>query len=290
MRRRRLSAWLAIFTVLKPAHDLFGQSALDNLGKSAQLDVAAIRKTIERLRNTRFRYEQNWGIWKTSVPGAGPHGKDAPAIAWYPLAGGHAYPTIIYAPGIARRVGRDRLASFFGEGLSAHGFVFISVEFDSRILLGFNLVHAAERYPRVFDFLERANQDPYSPVFGRMDTSKFIAMGHSAGAGISMRASTGEERISALILMSPFVGEVASGILTLRKPHWDAQGVRCPAMIVAGSRDIPSLNRFNADRLYARLDSPVCYLKVDGMGHFLGKQEHRQIVLQHILAFLKSLD
>jgi hypothetical protein len=91
---------------------------------------------------------------------------------------------------------------------------------------GFFVIAANSRYVgsgqeqrRALDFAFEANADPQSPYYGKLDTARVAAMGHSQG-GMGTVVAAGDERVKAVILFN------------------GGESAQKPFLAISGDRDI----------------------------------------------------
>jgi len=152
---------------------------------------------------------------------------------------GEKYPIVTWGNGTcAQPEGYGALLRY----VASHGFVVVAA--NSRYASTDNV----QRHG--LDFMFAANADPASPYYGRLDTDKVAAMGHSQG-GMATVSAAMDERVKTAILFNG--GSNAS------KPY----------LTISGDRDIGGLT---ADTLKAEVDAAprAAYLffhMIPGMGN-----------------------
>ena len=109
------------------------------------------------------------------------------------------FPVIIFTPGW-----NQPRASYvsYAQQLSQWGYVCIIRFYPSLGLLGLGNTYMAEHIDqsiRLFNWVEAENENPDSPLFGRVDRFNFGTTGHSMGASVSVGTAVADPRVRATV-------------------------------------------------------------------------------------------
>ena len=154
-----------------------------------------------------------------------------------------------------------RLYSFMTRHLASHGYVVITyntpVEWCH--LLG-NLNGEAHRagLSGSLTHLSVLGEDPESPVFGLIDSSRTAVMGHSWGGPISLELAAIDPTIDALVTLAGAAEHLAAGI-------------SAPSLVLVGDRDCISNNPVSSEQAYEALPTSTdrAFGLMAGVNHFL---------------------
>jgi hypothetical protein len=113
------------------------------------------------------------------------------------------------------------------------------------------------------EHLQRAQADPASPLFGRLDPGRIGAAGHSQGAGGTVNVATRRDlRIDAAVpICLPATRWVSKG------DEYDVGALACPVLFLGGSRDRIIAGPSTLHHFFERTPAPAAVASLRGAGH-----------------------
>lgn len=190
-------------------------------------------------------------------------GGDSAAQIHYPKDGKGPFPTIVFSPGgqAATAEGYEGFARRF----ASWGYVTVIVAFDTDT--------AAERaglFSETLDWLKKKNQEEGWRLKGKIDTTRFVASGHSRGGQACIIAAKKEKRFVACVALAP------SGPDKLDGDH-------SPALcLISGDQGDKRIS----SALFDEFDAPKVQVTIEGMDHFFQPSGKSLFVGKYAIAFM----
>jgi hypothetical protein len=179
----------------------------------------------------------------THITNGGPKGS---SWVFYPMEigkDGMKHPVFNWGPGAG--TGPDRYVDHLNT-LASHGIVVISQPSSGS---------GADEIPAL-DWIIAQNEKSGSPFFGKLDTKKVGAGGHSLGSLTTMKMAK-DPRLTVYVLVcgGSFSGTGGGG----------AADIHAPAIILGGDSDNPGTPNFEGD--YKEIKTPAIFLTKNGTDH-----------------------
>lgn len=187
--------------------------------------------------------------------------QDAPSRyamgAWRDLPAADArFPLVLFSHGFAAfRTQSSEITTH----LASWGFVVAAPDYFERgltaVLDGTLAFESPDRDTQdaVIDLLAAQDAATSAPLSGRVDTSRVVATGHSAGGFASLKALDLERVAGAVVMAAGFFEDPASPVVK-------------PVMIAAGTGDDIAPYKFSKDA-YGKVPPPRLFAGLDGAGH-----------------------
>lgn len=196
------------------------------------------------------------------------------ALCYFPVAAAaprpgsnasSAFPVVVLSPG-GEGKGKEVYGQVFGQPLSYIGIMVVVADFEIP-----KPEDRAKGFSAVLDELKKQNEDSKSPLQGKIDLKRAVAMGHSRGGWAALLAVQDDARFSYA------VGLGASG-------PFDSE-VRVPSLLTGGTEDMESAQAiFKASKGRA---SKLTILEVVDMTHNFQPKEKLPISVKHVTAWLR---
>ncbi len=192
---------------------------------------------------------------------------DAEAQIHYPSEEKGPFPVIVFSGGGEATNGKEY--DLFGKWYASWGYVtalmtFNNNDFDKR----------ASEFGEVADWFTKKNEEDGWALKGKIDTAKFIAMGHSTGGTTSLICAKRDKR---------FVACVAYGAGAPKELKGDCK----PAvLLLTGSNN----DEKAAIAMYKKFEKPKVRVTVDGMDHYFKPvNKYAPVVAKYTVAFLDTI-
>ncbi len=185
---------------------------------------------------------------------------------YYPTATG-TYGAIAVSPGYT---GTSSTMTFWGERLASHGFVVIVI--DTNTLFD-QPDSRARQLKAALDYLASQNSSWFSPIRGKVDTTRRAVAGHSMGGGGSLLAARDNPSYKAAIPMAPWnLSSLAFRTVTVPSMIFGCQN---DAIAPVSSHAIPFYNAIpgSTRKNYVEIarDDHFCVMNGGGHDATLGK-------------------
>jgi predicted dienelactone hydrolase len=201
-------------------------------------------------------------IWYPTAPGSGPLAPDSRGVVNAPVdPSGAPYPIVLFSHGSC---GYPLQSTFLTPLLASRGYIVIApphpgntlAEFPNCGLPAAQVASFQERPQDMIFVLNQiiaANDDPSSPFFGMVDTTRVAMTGHSFGGLTTFLVQSIEPRIDVAVAMAP--AAPATAHLTV------------PSLMILGHDDTV-VNNPNNRSAYANSDQPKYLVEVEHSGHY----------------------
>lgn len=125
------------------------------------------------------------------------------ATVYYPADDNGPFPLVTFSPGLSSF---KELHTWVGNHLASHGYVTLIFTVPNPLIL--KTFQQEAGFASGFDWLDAANDDPASPLFGRLDSSRRAIMGHSLGGMASLYAGAYLD-VDAVVSLAPYLIDAA---------------------------------------------------------------------------------
>ena len=167
------------------------------------------------------------------------------ALLYYPLEANPPYASIVLIDAFGDEYGLEGWAQYF----SSYGFIAMTIgNFDRTVMDGDSEWDYADRALGLLDAIETIKQEnirDLSPLFGKVDTSRFAVSGYSTSGGGAHTAVTMDSTLKTAILLNPAVAFLDSincpaetNYYCLIEEHLDHD---VPVLIFAGENEYDEL-------------------------------------------------
>ena len=167
------------------------------------------------------------------------------ALLYYPLEANPPYASIVLIDAFGDEYGLEGWAQYF----SSYGFIAMTIgNFDRTVMDGDSEWDYADRALGLLDAIETIKQEnirDLSPLFGKVDTSRFAVSGYSTSGGGAHTAVTMDSTLKTAILLNPAVAfldsincPVETNYYCLIEEHLDHD---VPVLIFAGENEYDEL-------------------------------------------------
>ena len=167
------------------------------------------------------------------------------ALLYYPLEANPPYASIVLIDAFGDEYGLEGWAQYF----SSYGFIAMTIgNFDRTVMDGDSEWDYADRALGLLDAIETIKQEnirELSPLFGKVDTSRFAVSGYSTSGGGAHTAVTMDSTLKTAILLNPAVAFLDSincpaetNYYCLIEEHLDHD---VPVLIFAGENEYDEL-------------------------------------------------
>ena len=167
------------------------------------------------------------------------------ALLYYPLEANPPYASIVLIDAFGDEYGLEGWAQYF----SSYGFIAMTIgNFDRTVMDGDSEWDYADRALGLLDAIETIKQEnirDLSPLFGKVDTSRFAVSGYSTSGGGAHTAVTMDSTLKTAILLNPAVAFLDSincpaetNYFCLIEEHLDHD---VPVLIFAGENEYDEL-------------------------------------------------
>ncbi len=202
-------------------------------------------------------------VWYPTAPGSGPLANDSKGVVDAPIdLSGGPYPIVLFSHGSC---GYPLQSTFLMPILASRGYIVLAPPHPGNTIFEFPncgtpaaQVASFQERPKdmifVLDQIIAANDDPSSPFFGAVDTSRIAMTGHSFGGLTTFLVQTLEPRIDVAVPMA------AGGVQPNLK-------LTVPSLIILGNADSVVNNTTNRTT-YANSDAPKYLVEVQHSGHY----------------------
>ncbi|MCP5345983.1 MAG: hypothetical protein R3F41_01715 [Gammaproteobacteria bacterium] len=204
------------------------------------------------------------------------------ATIFYPL-------TLSFAPPIGAAVlvpgyrGTAEDYSWWGPMLASFGYAVMIIDTNT---VEDNLEARKQALLAAVDFIKNENNDPDSPIQGRIDTGKIAIMGHSLGGGAALQAARelGDD-LGAVIPLLPYCCELGQSF------SGDLAGLSAPLLIMATAEDTVAPPATHARLLYDTADGAASrvYMEFATGNHMMANNTGQELAAmgRYAMAFLK---
>lgn len=159
-------------------------------------------------------------------------------------------------------------STFLTAHLASWGMIVVSPDHWSRDLYHVLSTLVGDRDAAIGDLLDSldlvamSNDDPASLLQGHVDTSRVVAVGHSAGAGTVVKVAAADDRVIGYV-------SLAAGIsLTLESTAEEIAGIpNKPSFFIAGALDGIANPEVATRPAYELVPAPSRLWIIDGVGH-----------------------
>jgi predicted dienelactone hydrolase len=174
------------------------------------------------------------------------------ATVRYPSSDAAApYPAVVYSPGLGSQ---KEFNAEVGAHLATHGYVVLTFTAPDRNAIQQKIDGLASG----LDFLARAGADPTSPLFGLVDPTRRVVMGHSQGGEAALQLAAVDRNLAAVIAQAPSIGIFAPRPIDT---------ITAPTLLQAATEDklVPFANAVNAYAMQLR--APRQLVVIEGGNH-----------------------
>jgi dienelactone hydrolase len=198
------------------------------------------------------------------------------ATVYYPTNAPGTFPGVAVSPGYTET---QSAINGWGTFLASHCFVVLTFNTNSSLA---QPPSRAQALLGAIDTLRKENDRGASPIFGKVNTDKFVVMGHSMGGGGALIAANGNPWLAASIPFTPWNSNSNFGSTTV------------PTLIIAGQSDTIAPVNSHAWPFYQAIPGSTkkVYMEISGGSHSvannpLGTSARARLVARYGLSWLK---
>jgi len=174
------------------------------------------------------------------------------ATVRYPSSDAQApYPAVAYSPGLGSQ---KEFNAEVGAHLATHGYVVLTFTAPDRSLIQQKI----DGLGTALDVLVERGADPTSPLFGLVDASRRVVMGHSQGGEAALQFAAVDRDLAAVIAQAPSIGFFAPQPIDT---------ISAPTLLQAATEDklVPFMNAVDAYEMQLRAAKQL--VVIDGGNH-----------------------